>query len=186
MGLGRRLLYASVMSALAVIPAWSGGKREAPPPLSQEHRHPSGAFTFRTPEGWTVESSPMDANALQIGGGDLLVRFLYRSSEDGYDSLHATCMLERLASPMVTDPQISYEYDYVSRVGGGHRSLDSAFQVKYDAPIQGHRAWRQRNLTVVGAGHSLCIIAYAPLDVWKKSPGTRALLDSVLASVTFR
>jgi hypothetical protein len=181
-----RLLCGSLMSVLAIAPAWSGDKRDAAPPLSREHQHPSGAFTFRTPEEWRVVSSPADPNALEAGGGDLLVRFLYRATEAGYDSLHATCMMERLATAMATDPGIKYEYDYLSRVGGGHRSLDSAFEVRYDVPIQGHRAWRQRNLTVVGEGHSLCIITYAPLEVWKKSPGTRTLLDGVLASVTFR
>jgi hypothetical protein len=41
-------------------------------------------------------------------------------------------------------------------------------------------------VTIVGNGSSLCAITYAPLTVWKKSAPTRALLDAVLASVTFR
>ena len=47
--------------------------------------------------------------------------------------------------------------------------LDSAFVVRYDAPVEGSAAWRQRNLTIVGGGESLCVIGYAPLPAWKKS-----------------
>jgi hypothetical protein len=87
---------------------------------------------------------------------------------------------------MEQDPRIRYEYDFLSGVFGDRRGLDSAFIVKYNAPIAGYREWRQRNVTLVGAGESLCAISYAPLPVWKKSPATRALLDGILASVTFR
>jgi hypothetical protein len=41
-------------------------------------------------------------------------------------------------------------------------------------------------VTIVGNGSSLCAITYAPLPLWKKSAPTRALLDAVLGSVTFR
>ena len=56
----------------------------------------------------------------------------------------------------------------------------------YDSAVHGHKEWRQRNVTVVGGGHSLCAISYAPAPLWKKSKETRALLDAVLASVTLR
>ena len=39
---------------------------------------------------------------------------------------------------------------------------------------------------MVGAGQSFCAMSYAPIEVWKKSPRTRALLDAVLGSVSFR
>jgi hypothetical protein len=85
---------------------------------------------------------------------------------------------------MDTAPQVQYEYEYIGGVFGTRRALDSAFAVTYDNPVRGHRQWRQRTLTVVGAGQSLCAMSYAPLSAWK-SAKTRALLDAVLASVTF-
>ena len=59
------------------------------------------------------------------------------------------------------------------------------FVVHYDEPIDGHRDWRQRNLTVVGGGESVCIVAYAPLPVWKKSKPARNLLTAIVESVRF-
>ena len=166
--------------------AWAGGSAAPPPSLTQEHLHPSGAFTFKTPPDWQVQPSPTNADAIEAAGGGLLVRFLFRREEVGYDSLHVDCMLERLAGEMEQDPRIRYEYDFVSGVFGDRRGLDSAFIVKYNSPIAGYREWRQRNVTLVGAGQSLCAISYAPLPVWKKSPATRALLDGILSSVTFK
>jgi hypothetical protein len=167
--------------------AAEGGKppKEPPPPLSREHTHASGAFSFRTPESWQVESSPTDQGALQAAGDGVLLRFLYRAGEQGYDSLHVTCMMERLAAPMDSDPRVRYQYDHVSMLLGERRALDSAFEVRYDAPVLGHREWRQRNLTIVGQGQSLCVIAHAPLPLWKKSAETRSLLDAVVASLKF-
>jgi hypothetical protein len=124
---------------------------------------------------------------LETGEGELLVRFLYLDGEGGLDTTHVDCMLERLAGAMATDPQVKYEYDFRGGVIGGDRgALDSAFVVRYDAPIKGHRDWRQRNLTILGAGQTLCVMTYAPLPVWKKSQDARALLDAVVGSVTFR
>ena len=163
--------------------------RKAPatiPPLTVEHQHPSGAFLFRTPEGWKVQPMPADPDVLEVWGGDLGLRFLYRAGEAGYDSLHANCMLERLAGPMDTAPQVKYEYEYVGGLIGSRRALDSAFTVLYDQPRHGHREWRQRTVTVVGQGDSLCVMSYMPRETWKSSPPSRALVDSVLASVTFR
>ena len=159
---------------------------EPPPALNVEHQHPSGAFLFRTPEGWKVQPLAAKPEAIEAWGGDLGVRFLYRPGESGFDSLHADCMLERLAGAMDMDPVVRYEYDFVGGVIGDRRALDSAFVVTYDKPILGQRQWRQRNVTIVGNGSSLCAITYAPLPLWKKSAPTRALLDAVLASVTFR
>ena len=182
----RRLLWASLTLALAAASGRAGDKGKAPPPLAREHRHPTGAFTFRTPESWVVQESSADPNALQAGDGSLVVRFLYHAGEQGYDSLHVSCMLDRLAGPMAQEPEVKYEYEFVSSVSGHHRSLDSAFQIRYDTPIMGHQVWRQRTFTVVGAGHSLCVISHVPAPVWRKSRETRTLLDAVLASVTFR
>jgi hypothetical protein len=87
---------------------------------------------------------------------------------------------------MDTFPQVDYEYDFVGGEVGGRKALDSAFVVHYDAAVEGHRDWRQRNLTVVGGGESVCVIAYAPLPVWKKSKPARNLLTSVVASIEFQ
>src|SRR5256885_17201676 len=83
-------------------------------------------------------------------------------------------------------PVVRYEYDYVGGVVANRRALDSAFVVSYDQPLLGQRQWRQRNVTIVGNGDSLCAITYAPLALWEKSAPTRALLDAALGSVTFR
>lgn len=178
-----RWTVAALAAALPAVVA-SGAKKE-PPALPLEHTHSSGAFTFRTPEGWVLSGSTDRPEILEAWGGDLGVRFLFRDREFGFDGLHADCMLERLAGPMDTSPEIRYEYEYVGGPFGDRRALDSAFLVKYDVPILGHKAWRQRTLTVVGAGQSLCVMSYAPEPAWRKVK-TRALLDAVLASVRFK
>ena len=166
-------------------PAWAGKKPLPPPPLPLDHKHPSGSFTFRTPDGWQVAPSASNPDILEAAGGDLIVRFLYRRGEGGLDTTHVDSMMERLAGPMVADPQVKYEYDFRGGMLGNHGALDSAFVVTYDSAIHGQRAWRQRNLTLVGAGETLCIMTYAPASAWKKSMETRALLDAVVGSVTF-
>jgi hypothetical protein len=178
------LLLAAVSLSLA--PAALAGKQLPLPPLPAQHRHLSGGFAFRTPEGWKVDSPPENPEVVNAAGDGVAVRFVYRDGESGYDSLHGVCMLERLAGAMDMDPVVRYEYDFVGGVIGDRRALDSAFVVTYDKPILGQRQWRQRNVTIVGNGSSLCAITYAPLPLWKKSAPTRALLDAVLASVTFR
>jgi hypothetical protein len=167
--------------------AWAGKKKPPPPPpLPQEFTHPAGTFSFRTPEGWTVGPSPSNPDILETKGGDLMVRFLYRHGEGGLDTTHVDCMMERLAGPMVAEPQVKYEYDFKGGVLAGRGALDSAFVVTYDSPINGQRDWRQRNLTLVGRGETLCIMTYAPAIAWKKSAEMRVLLDAVVGSITFR
>jgi hypothetical protein len=161
-------------------------KQKPAPPLSVEHEHPSGAFSFRTPEGWRVEALAADPNAVQTSGDGVIVRFVYRAGDVGYDTLHVDCMLQRLSGPFDVSPEIHYEYDFLSGVVDEMRVLDSAFVTTYDAPIAGERKWRQRNLTVTGKGHSLCAISYVPLKLWKKSKPTRQLVDDVVKSVSFR
>jgi len=114
-----------------------------------------------------------------------VVRILRREGELGLDSLHVECMLVRLGPAMEAFPQVDYEYDFKGGEVGARRALDSAFVVHYDEPVDGHRDWRQRNLTVIGEGESVCVIAYAPLPVWKKSKTARNLLTSVLESIRF-
>jgi hypothetical protein len=185
----RRIALPLVLAALAaaggVVP--SSAARRAPdlPSLDAGHTSPSGAFTFRTPAGWVVESRAEQPETVNAAGAGLRVRFVHRPGEHGYDSLHGSCMLERLAPPSETSPVIKYEYDYLDAAIGDRRVLDSAFVIQYDSPVHGHKAWRQRNLTVVGGGHSLCAVSYAPVPLWKKKE-TRAVLDAVLSSVTFR
>jgi hypothetical protein len=177
-----------VVAVFGAPPPAECGKREKsePVPLTREHQHPSGAFSFRTPDGWTLQPSPTSPETLDATAGDLIVRFVYRAGENGYDSLHSVCMMDRLAGPMDTSPHVAYEYDFVGGVIGEHRALDSAFTVHYDNAIRGHRSWRQRNVTIVGQGHSLCVITYTPVAVWKKSARTRNTVNSILHSLTFR
>ena len=53
----------------------------------------------------------------------------------------------------------------------------------YDEPVEGHADWRQRHVTVIGGGESLCVVGMAPRRVWKKSGEERALLKAVMTSV---
>ena len=182
-----RVAATLLLFILALAPDAGAGKKKAPPPpLPTLHRLPSGGFAFRTPEAWKVVSTPENPDTLNAAGDGVAVRFVYHEGESGYDSFHGACMLERLADAMEMEPVVQYEYDFVGGVIGDRRALDSAFVVTYDKPILGERQWRQRTVTIVGNGTSLCAVTYAPVPLWKKSAPTRALLDAVLASVTFR
>ena len=179
-------VLAASAAASAAVPADAAGRVPDPPSLETEHTSPSGAFTFRTPAAWVVESNAEQPETVNAAGSGVRVRFVHRRGEHGYDSLHGACMLERLAPPIETSPVVKYEYDYIDGAIGDRRALDSAFVIRYDRPVHGHKEWRQRNVTVVGGGHSLCAVSYAPAPQWKKSKDTRALLDAVLSSVTLR
>jgi hypothetical protein len=139
-----------------------------------------------TPGGWTEQKIPADPGAWQFAGDGMAVRFLFQNREAGFDSMHGHCMTQRLSESPQTDPWIDFDYDFLSGGSENRRFLDSAFRVRYDEPIQGHREWRQRNLTLVGGGQSLCIIVFVPSKVWKKSKSTRALADAVIQSVSFK
>jgi hypothetical protein len=184
-----KLLTATTLACAFLLPVPVGaGKKDAPAPpaLASEHWNASKTLSFRTPAGWVVEAGTGRPEVTEARGDDgLIVRLLRREGEMGLDSLHVECMLVRLAGAMDAFPQVDYEYDFVGGGIGGRRALDSAFVVHYDEPIGGHRAWRQRNLTVVGEGESVCVVAYAPLPVWKKSKPARNLLTSILESIRF-
>jgi hypothetical protein len=173
------------LAVLAVPLQVGAGQAERGPALDVEHVHPSKAFRFRTPASWKVEPVPGRPDLLEARGDGVRVRFLFQRGENGLDAMHAACLDERLAGPMETDPGVKYEYDFVEGQLAGRGVLDSAFTVRYDKPIDGEREWRQRNVTLVGAGQSLCVMAYAPQKLWKKSAETRRLLDAVLASLSF-
>ena len=176
----------ALAGALVAALVAAGDEKEAKPPeLPMRHPHPSGNFTFDTPEGWKKVSSPYNQNNIEVSDGVVTVRYLYSDGEAGYDSLHVTCMLERLAPAMKQMPQVEYEYDFQMGAFGPYRVLDSAFVVTYDEPIGGHLKWRQRNLTLVGGGLSLCVITYAPQLIWNESKEMRALVKAMAESVTF-
>src|SRR6266850_5498156 len=80
------LLAAASLALLA--PAAAAGKHAPPPPLPAQHRHLSGGFAFRTPEGWKVDSPAENPEVLNAAGDGVVVRFVYRDGESGYDSLH--------------------------------------------------------------------------------------------------
>jgi hypothetical protein len=184
-----RDLTAAVFACLLLLPASVGaGKKKDPPAsisLPSERWNESRTVGLRTPTGWTVRLEPGPPEVLETRGDGLIVRVLRREGELGLDSLHVECMLVRLAGAMDTFPQVDYEYDFLGGQVGDRRALDSVFVVHYDEPVEGHRDWRQRNLTVVGEGESVCVVAYAPLPLWKKSKPARNLLTSVVESVRF-
>jgi len=153
------------------------------PPLAQQHWNGSRTLSFMTPTGWTVSNTPGDMELTEARGDGVILRLLRREGDLGLDSLHVECMLLRLAGPMETNLHVSYEYDFVGGEIGGRRVLDSAFVVEYDEAIDGDKKWRQRNVTVVGDNESVCVIAYAPNGVWKKSKAARKLLTSIVESV---
>src|SRR5262245_10370005 len=103
-------------------------------PLPNEHRNASESFRFRPPSTWVVETVREVPEVIEARGDGVLLRFLHRPMETGYDGLHADCMLERLAAEMDTSLHIAYEYDFVSWDQGPHRALDSAFAVTYERP----------------------------------------------------
>ena len=152
--------------------------------LTRRHTHPSGVFSFMTPEGWTDGPVSGRTDLFEAAGDGHIVRFVYAQGDVGYDSLHVTCMLERLAREQDASPHLRYEYDFLSGVVGDYRILDSAFEITYDAPVGGQRDWRQRNVTLVGKGHSVCVILHAPLKLWRKSKAARELQEAVLRSIT--
>ena len=181
-------LAAASFVCLMLFPAAVGaGKKDDPAPaaLVSEHTNASKTLTFRTPARWVVEAGSGMPEVTEARGDGLILRILRREGELGLDSLHVECMLVRLAPPMDTFPQVDYEYDFVGGALGERRALDSAFVVHYDEPIEGHRDWRQRNLTVIGGGESVCVVAYAPLPVWKKSKPARNLLTAIVESIRF-
>jgi hypothetical protein len=184
--LGARILAAVAAASLLAAGTATGADRRKEEAGAVEREHPSGAFTYRVPAAWTVGPSPNEATDLELAGDGLRARIQFKAQEMGFDGLHSLCMLDRLAGPMAMDPRVQYEYDFVSGQTGDRRFLDSAFFVGYEPAIQGHRVWRQRTLTVVGEGQSLCISTFAPADVWKKSRKVRETLDAIVASITFR
>ena len=93
-------------------------------------------------------------------------------------------MVERLAEPMAIEPSIRYEYEFVGGEQAERRVLDTAFAVAYSAPVKGFVEWRQRVVTLVGKGEGLCVVAFCPLPLWKKSREARDLLQAVVSSVS--
>jgi hypothetical protein len=167
--------------------AASGGAGEQDDParhlLTVEHANAAGTFTIRTPEDWVVETRGGQPEVTEARGGPLILRIVRREGELGLDSWHVQCMLQRLAEPMETQPQVDYEYDFRQGWIGDRQAMDSAFVVHYDEAIEGHKDWRQRNLTLIGGGESLCMVEMAPRRVWRKSKEDRALLEAVMSSV---
>lgn len=180
-GPARRALVLALLTSSAIGAAHADEQVPAP---SQEHRHPKGAFSFRTPADWTVQAVAGRNDALEASSGPLRVRILWNAGEQGFDAIHVQCALERLSPGMEADPRLQYEYDFVSGMVADRRFLDSAFVVRYDPPVQGHREWRQRVLTVVGGGETLCLVGFAPRPLWKKA-ATRRALDGIVTSLTF-
>jgi hypothetical protein len=176
-------LLALLLTAVSMPVAVEAAEKAAPPLLTEEHWNAAHTFNFKTPAGWTVSSKPGDVETTEARGDGLIVRVLRRQGGLGLDAIHADCMLVRLAGPMDTHPGADYEYDFIGGEISGHRALDSAFVVEYDAPIEGERKWRQRNLTLVSDNETVCVITYAPQPLFKKSKTARKLLTSIVESM---
>jgi hypothetical protein len=174
------VMFACVFSVPAALGA--GDKKDAPP-LTEEHWNASRTLSFKTPAGWSVTSKPGEIETTEARGDGLILRIYRRRGGLGLDAMHAECMLMRLAGPMDTFPGVDYEYDFIGGEIAGHRILDSAFVVLYDAPIEGERQWRQRNLTLVNDNETVCAVTYAPNSVFKKSKAARKLLTSLVESL---
>jgi hypothetical protein len=154
------------------------------PPLTREHRIASSSATFHTPENWVVSVGGRDPEVVNASGGDLVVRFLRWDSELGVDALHVMCIEERLADRMASDPRVRYEYEFIGGEQASRRILDTAFAVQYMPPVKGFTAWRERVVTIVGKGEGLCVVAFCPLPLWKRSREARETLKAVVSSVS--
>ncbi len=178
-------LRAVIFASLLALPAAAlAGDKPVVPPLAQDHWNGSQTLRFKTPEGWLVSNtSGQQVEVTDARGDGMRLRLLRWSAEMGLDSTHIDCMLQRLAGPMETSLDVRYEYDFVGGEVDGRRVLDSAFVVEYDAVIDGDKKWRQRNLTIVGKGESVCIVTYVRNSLWKKSTPARKLLTSLAESV---
>jgi hypothetical protein len=181
-GLGRRLVTLVLLGSCGP----SLQARDKPlPSLTRQHRIASSTATFRTPEEWVISvAAGSDPEVVNAEGGNLAVRFLRWDSELGLDALHVMCMVERLDEPMAIEPRTRYEYEFVGGEQAQRRVLDTAFAVQYTAPVKGFAEWRQRVVTLVGKGEGLCVVAFCPLPLWKKSREARDLLKAVVASVS--
>jgi hypothetical protein len=167
---------------LALQPAWAGERTEE----LVERRHPSGAFSFRTPASWTVDALPVRKDVFQVSGPEGIIWFSYRRGDFGYDSLHAMCMTERLAGKEAASPALAFEYDSRESALAGRAALDSAFLVSLPTAIRDQNIWRVRAVTLVGGGESVCVVAFVPATTWKASKQVRRVVDGVVASITFR
>ena len=169
--------------ALASVSLDAGEKNKIA--LNAKHTNAAETFTIQTPSDWVFETRAglPEFSEARSGSGVLIVRVLRRTGELGLDGYHVQCMLERLTGPMDSHPNVDYEYDFHQGWVGERQALDSVFVVHYDEPIEGHKDWRQRNVTLVGKGESLCVVSMAPRRVWKKSKEDRALLEAVTDSL---
>jgi hypothetical protein len=172
---------------LVLLMAWPASLRpdgKAPPQANRQHRIASSLATFNTPPDWVVSVSGTNPEVVNAQGAKIAVRFLRWDSELGLDALHVLCMVERLAEPMAIEPSTRYEYEFVGGEQGERRVLDSAFAVRYSAPVMGFTEWRQRVVTLVGKGEGICVVSFCPLPLWKKSREARETLKAVVASVS--
>lgn len=181
-----RDIVAVLLASLVALPAGvAAGEKIVVKPLAQEHWNGSRTLRFKTPEGWLVQNTSGQVELTEARGDGMRLRLVRWPMDMGLDSTHSECMLQRLAGPMETSLDVRYEYDFVGGEIGERRALDSAFVVEYDAVIDGDKKWRQRNLTIVGAGESVCIITYVRNGMFKHSSAVKKFLISLVEGVTF-
>jgi hypothetical protein len=189
MALGLALTVGLFAFTCSAVPARAADAKKKPPvptpaDLNRTHHIASSAATFKTPEGWVVGGSGDSPEIVNAEGNDLLVRFLRWDNEAGLDGLHVTCLVERLGDVPTIDATTHYEYDFQSGERGDWRILDTAFTISYEAPVRGQRDWRQRVITMVGKGQAFCVVAFCPVQLWKRSAASKRLLEAVVGSVS--
>jgi hypothetical protein len=180
----RSVQAGALLALLTASPAVLRAGGKALPALSRQHRIASSPATFNTPSDWVVSVAGTNPEVVNAIGGKVAVRILRWDSELGLDALHVMCMVERLAEPMAIEPSIRYEYEFVGGEQRERRILDTAFAVRYTAPVMGFVEWRQRVVTLVGKGEGFCVVAFCPLPLWKQSREARDTLKAVVASVS--
>ena len=87
-------LAQAILVSLLLVPApLRAGTRGSSVPiaLASEHRNAAESFRFYTPSSWIVDKIRESPEVLEARGDGVLMRFLHRGEEAGYDSLHADC-----------------------------------------------------------------------------------------------
>jgi hypothetical protein len=184
--LGLALTVAAFASTLGPSSGTAGDSKKKPAAaaqLTRTHHIASSAATFKTPDDWLVGGSGDSPEIVNAEGDELMVRFLRWDNEAGLDSLHVTCLVERLGDVATIDATTHYEYDFQSGEREDWRILDTAYSISYEAPVRGHRDWHQRVITMVGKGQAFCVIAFCPVQLWKRSIASKRLLEAVVSSV---
>ena len=172
---------AAVSLAIFLSPAlgWSRWKSLPPPELPRTAQQ--SLRTRLVPDAVGLERHGEGRVARRRVGGDLGLRLVDRQGEQGLDSFHVDCMMERLAGPMETEPQVSLRVRLHRRRGQRHTASSIprfVVTLRRRRPRAPAVAPAQR---VAGGQRALAVRrGLRASDQWKKSAASRALLNAVL------